>query len=221
MKRIYILCEGQAEERFVTDVLAPAFYEKEIFLTPVVIVTKRTVNKKYKGGISTYGKIRSELIALCGQHKNELVTTMIDYYMLPEDTPGYNNSEKELYDKIAFIEKEINRDIAEQSGRTNLICYLSVHEYEALLFSDVNKFKKIINTDDSTSVLDHLNQISAEFENPEHINTSVETAPSKRILQLLPRYAKVADGTILAKEIGVDSMRRHCPHFNQWLEMLG
>ena len=40
-KRALILVEGQTEERFVKDVLGPAFWEKGLFFTATILATKR------------------------------------------------------------------------------------------------------------------------------------------------------------------------------------
>ena len=50
--RLYILCEGQTEDRFVKEILAPHLLRLNIFATPIICETKRTVGKKYKGGVS-------------------------------------------------------------------------------------------------------------------------------------------------------------------------
>jgi hypothetical protein len=42
VKRVLILVEGQTEERFVKDVLAPAFVELQMFLSPTILVTKQS-----------------------------------------------------------------------------------------------------------------------------------------------------------------------------------
>ncbi|MEN6576184.1 MAG: DUF4276 family protein [Phycisphaerales bacterium] len=63
-------------------------------------------------------------------------------------------------------------------------------------------------------------RIREQFPSPEEINDSRQTAPSKRILELKPRYAKVTDGIPISKKIGLDVMRAQCPHFNDWLRKL-
>jgi len=212
MKVVYILCEGPTEERFITDVLKPLFKEKQVYLTPIVIMTKQTASKKYKGGISNYEKIKEQLRILC-RNKNALITTMIDYYGLPKDTPGMEYKGRDLYDRVQHIEQSIANDI----GADNLICYLSVHEYEALLFSNVDAFNLI----SSVGTCHKLQAMREKYDTPEHINNSTETAPSKRILKVIPEYAKVTDGTSLAKEIGVHTMKEQCPHFREWINELG
>ena len=50
-KRVLILVEGQTEERFVKDVLGPAFWAKELFFHPTLLVTKRVKDgPNFKGG---------------------------------------------------------------------------------------------------------------------------------------------------------------------------
>ena len=48
----------------------------------------------------------------------------------------------------------------------------------------------------------------------------VDTAPSKRILAIIPGYQKPLTGTLAALEIGLAAMRVECPHFDEWLELL-
>ena len=52
-KRVLILVEGQTEERFVKDVLGPAFWDKELFFHPTILVTKRVKDgPNFKGGVT-------------------------------------------------------------------------------------------------------------------------------------------------------------------------
>jgi hypothetical protein len=56
--------------------------------------------------------------------------------------------------------------------------------------------------------------------NPELINESPQTAPSKRILKICDSYDKVDDGILILKEIGLNKLRSECTHFNEWLTKL-
>ncbi|MCU0546274.1 MAG: DUF4276 family protein [Oscillatoriaceae cyanobacterium Prado104] len=58
------------------------------------------------------------------------------------------------------------------------------------------------------------------YESPELINQGKTTAPSKRIIQAIPRYSKISDGLTIVKSIGLDNIRSKCPHFNQWINTL-
>ena len=63
-------------------------------------------------------------------------------------------------------------------------------------------------------------EIIAQYPNPEDINSRPEKAPSKRIIEIKSDYDKVAEGNLLAMEIGIEEMLNHCPRFKQWIERL-
>ena len=62
--------------------------------------------------------------------------------------------------------------------------------------------------------------IRSQFANPEDINDHSQTAPSKRIVKVIPRYRKVVDGPPLAAKIGLTAIRAECPQFGVWLTRL-
>ncbi|WP_428261636.1 DUF4276 family protein [Haliangium sp.] len=55
---------------------------------------------------------------------------------------------------------------------------------------------------------------------PEHIDEGAETAPSKRLLKLFPGYDKPSFGSLVSQQIGLEAIRRECPHFSQWVARL-
>ena len=59
-----------------------------------------------------------------------------------------------------------------------------------------------------------------EYLNPEDINSQLEKAPSKRILKIKSNYEKVAEGNLLAMEVGISERLKRCPRFNAWIEQL-
>ena len=59
-----------------------------------------------------------------------------------------------------------------------------------------------------------LEAVVAAFEMLEDINNGVATAPSERLMKLIPTYDKILDGGSLAKYVGIATMRRRCPGFN-------
>ena len=82
MKTIYIYCEGPTEESFINAVLYPYFLGMGIYVCPIVCETRRDANRKYRGGVSRYAKVKNELMILCKSHPHEYVTTMFDYYAM-------------------------------------------------------------------------------------------------------------------------------------------
>lgn len=208
MRRVYILCEGQTEEAFVNEVLYDWFMEQDVFVTPIICTTKRTKTQKFTGGVSDYGKLRKELTSLCRMHRHELVTTMFDYYAMPSDTPGLTCTVTDPAQRALEAEAAVNADI----GERNLAFNYLMHEFEALLFSRPEAFVSLAGETIAAAVA----QIRSAYPTPEHINHSTKTAPSKRLLQLMPRYRKIFDGLDIAKSIGMATMRAECPHFRDW-----
>ena len=212
MKNVYIYCEGPTEETFINEVLYPYFFNIGIVVTPIICATKRTRLKKYKGGVSDYNKIKNELTILCKSHSNEFVTTMFDYYAMPSNTPGIDNQDPDIIKRIEAIEATVDSDI----GMRNCSFHFMLHQFEGILFSNPASFNII--ADESTA--DKVQAIRDSFPTPEHINNSPETAPSKRLEQLIPGYAKVRNGTILSKDMGLDTIIRECPHFRDWIKQI-
>lgn len=203
MKRVIVYCEGPTEETFVNRILAPVFYSDSIYLSASSC-----------NGVSKYSIIRRDLNALCKNDRSAMITTMLDYYALPSETPGMQwNGSTDIYEKVEYVESLIKEDI----GVDNLMPNLMLHEFEALLFSKPECFSYC---GLSRSVIHQLSEIRAGAETPEHIDDGPDTAPSKRILSLYPGYSKVLDGYNIAKDIGVEVMRQQCHHFNRWLEKI-
>jgi len=206
------LCEGQTEDRFVKEILAPHLLPCGIYATSIICETKRAAGKKYKGGVSKYSKIKAELEILCKGDPSAFVTTMIDYYKLPSDTPGKETT-GDAFKIASEIETAVKVNIG---GQRNLFVSLIVHEFEGLLFSDVSAFNGEAKADDKALL--ELARIKSSFSTPEHINDSEMTTPSKRIKKILPEYSKTLNGIPIAKRIGIDKIAQECQHFKAWLE---
>ena len=69
-------------------------------------------------------------------------------------------------------------------------------------------------------VAKQIQGIIDSFENPEEINSGRDTAPSKRLIRIIPEYDKVLYGNILALEIGLQCILDKCPRFKAWIELL-
>ena len=212
MKNVYIYCEGPTEESFINEVLYPYFFNVGIIVRPIICETKRTATTKFKGGVSDYGKIRRELTMLCKSHKHEFVTTMFDYYAMPDNTPNINCQDFDIWNRMKKIEAAINDDV----GEPNCLFHFMLHEFEAILFSNPTSFNII--ADDT--IVEQIQGIKDSFITPEHINSSPETAPSKRLENLIPNYAKIKNGTLLSKDMGIDIIMEQCPHFREWVDLI-
>lgn len=202
MTRIIIYCEGPTEETFINQLLVPYMAQKSVF-----------ISASSCDGVSKYALIRRDVTNLCREDRNRYVTTMLDYYGLPSDTPGMSDrAGVDFYSDAETVEKSVEEDIDERNFHMNLM----IHEFESLLFSDPAKFSYSMNK----AAVAELMKVTEKYPTPEAINNSPETAPSKRILKASPDYSKIIDGYNIAKNIGLDKMREKCRHFNKWLEWM-
>lgn len=212
MSRVYILVEGQTEEAFLKEVMVAAYAAKGIYLTPIIVSTSRG----YKGGLSSYAKVKRQIDKLCKQDAGAVVTTLFDFYALPQDFPGQDSvaalGHASGLEKVLHLEHHLA--LAIECG--NFIPNLVLHEFEALLLTDINAFAEWTDND---AVLTPLRQVRLASE-PEDINDSVLTAPSKRIMAAMTGYQKTVHGPLIASTIGLDAMRAACPHFDSWLAKL-
>lgn len=210
MSRLYILVEGQTEEAFVRELLVPHYARTGRFLTPIVVST----SPGYKGGVVSYAKVKPQIVRLCKQDPDAYVTTMFDLYALPADFPGKAAPAYCVaatgHQKAQVLEAQLAQDVVQHNFLPNLM----VHEYEALLFTRPDMFAQW--TDDAF-VANALLQAVVSAGSPEDINDSPHTAPSKRILAVMPGYQKTFHGPLIACDIGLDAIRQACPHFHAWL----
>lgn len=213
MTRMYLLVEGQTEEAFVRELLTPQFARMGAYLTPIIVST----SPGFRGGVVSYAKIKPQIVRLCRQDAGAWVSTLFDLYALPGDFPGKAAASYPAHgtgrQKALYLEKQWAHDVNEVNFMPNLL----VHEFEALLFVQPEKFGEW--TDDA-DVVHGLGAVAQAHPSPEDINDTPQTAPSKRILAAMPGYQKTFHGPLIACEIGLDAMRQTCPHFNAWLQRI-
>lgn len=210
MSRLYVLVEGQTEEAFVRELLQPHYARQGRFLIPIIVST----SPGHKGGVVSYAKVKPQILRLCQQDPGARVTTLFDLYALPGDFPGKTlplyPAKASGHQKALFLEAQLTADI----NQPNFLANLMVHEYEALLYTQPSMFAQW--TDDA-DVVSALSAAVANAGAPEDVNDSPHTAPSKRILAVMPGYQKTFHGPLIACDIGLDAMRQACPHFHAWL----
>jgi len=216
MIRLNITAEGFSEERFVTDMLRPHLLDFGIYTEVRKVLTNRKLRKR--GGIVGYQKFKNDVSEWFHECPDVYHTTLIDLYGLKNDFPGHKTTQHlQPYDRI----KEMERLLKEDLGFYKFIPYIQLHEYEALLYADTAEMEKwlgLYNRIDE-HCFTHI-RASAPDNNPELINESPATAPSKRILAFCDAYDKVNDGILILKEIGLKKLREECVHFNDWLTQL-
>jgi hypothetical protein len=221
MSRVLALVEGQTEQTFVREVLAPDLGRLGVFLSASLIGKPR-----HKGGVRPWASARADILTALKQDQHRYCTTMFDYYGLPTDWPGRRTALPRPYrEAVSTIERAVHEEICGELGdsfdQSRFVPYIQTHEFEALLFAEPQILADVAQC---PSLSDHFEEIVAECGEPEAIDDHPETAPSKRILGVAPSYQKVLHGTIAAKQIGLAKMKQACPHFGEWvgrLEALG
>jgi Domain of unknown function (DUF4276) len=213
-RKVYILVEGQTEESFVKYTLLPGM-PQNLCLQPVIVATKR-VNSggKFKGGVPSYRKVRNEVMLLLNDSSAKMVTTMLDFYGLPTTFPGRANPQgSDAHARVQFVEQSWDSDISSQRFKA----YLSLHEFEALLFS---KPDEIAESFTKPSLLPALQNIRNNFKTPEEIDDNSATAPSACLERLYSSYNKPYFGRLIASRIGLEAMLKSCRHFARWVSFL-
>ncbi|HYU36000.1 MAG TPA: DUF4276 family protein [Thermoanaerobaculia bacterium] len=222
MPRLYLFAEGQTELTFADKVLKPHLAHQGVYLQPPVLIAHaRKRGKVHRGGGRRYAPMKNDIVRFLAQEKGADVffTTMIDLYSIAADTPGIAAAEtlRHLPDKrVEALEQAFAEDIQDR----RFVPYIQLHEYEAYLFSDPTCFAYFYERHEKQIAA--LQAITDQYSTPELIDDGQQSAPSKRIAAVIPDYedAKAAVGPQVAELIGLDVIRRKCPHFAAWLSRL-
>jgi len=223
MTRINLVVEGPTEEQFINQVLSPYFAKRGIYMVTHCVVTSSRHGTK--GGVSTFQKIQNDVLNWLQQDTTAWVSTMFDLYGLPITFPGYAQAHRltNPYDQVHHLERDwLTLTQRNKGGRVHFIPYIQLHEFEALLFSAVEPLVEGLTFyKEAPQLATTIQNILAQFNNnPELINNSLQTAPSKRLESMCSSYRKKLNGLLIAQDIGIETMRTRCLHFNHWLEQL-
>jgi hypothetical protein len=134
--RLHMVVEGQTEETFVRDTLAPMLGERSVFADVHRVTTGRKGPRTYRGGFLKYEHLRRDLTLWMKQDQrfDSWFTTMVDLYRLPVDVPSYEES-RSISDpvrRVQFLEGALKSNLSHPRFEP----YIQLHEFEALLFSD-------------------------------------------------------------------------------------
>lgn len=227
--KVYCLVEGFSEANFVEVILAPHLADKGIDLYAPMVKTRRDrkAGKVYKGGGDTMHHYYNDLNRLNQQFKGARTvwfTTMLDVYALPGDFPdrAHGLTQTNPATKVATLEAAFTKEMRAR-GITNFFPYLALHEFETLLFADLDALGTLFL--DKEAEIDQLKQNVADISCIEAINHTPDGAPSKRIARYISGYEdyKASDqsGAVnILEVIGLDKLRNASPHFDQWLKQL-
>ena len=225
MARLLIHVEGETEEMFVNEVLAPHLYGAGWEVVAARIVGNARLRER-RGGIKPWSVVRDDIMRHLKEDSGCYATTMVDFYALPQSAgktwPGRAEAaELPTAQKASHVEAQLSADVQRAMGpgflAARFIPFVIMHEFEALLFSDCGAFSRGVGRPE---LHEAMQAIRDGFATPEEINDSPLTAPSKRVEALMPAYQKPFLGTLAALEVGLTRMREECPHFGAWLHRL-
>ena len=222
MIRLHAIVEGRTEERFIKEVLTSHLANYQIYTNVCRVETSRSKHRDdviHKGGMTTYKHLKHDikLRIASDNHPECRYTMMIDFYQIPDDFPCYEkmNSNITKYDQVKMLEDALTKDI----GDSRFIPYIQLHEFESLLFVNPEQLNCLYF--DRENEIQKLVEMSRIQPNPELINNGLSTAPSKRIISLIPEYQdNKPDGAWIASKIGLNELKAKCLHFRKWVETL-
>ncbi len=118
MKRVCIVCEGQTEETFVRDVLAPAFYELGLNLIAEMVET----SPGHKGGALKYDRVKRHLRNTLRQKSAPVVTTLFDLYRLDTGFPGFDaaQAQPDLSRRLNVLKQALHADVLAHVEKSQL-----------------------------------------------------------------------------------------------------
>lgn len=220
MTRIVVICEGQTEETFVRDVLAPHFSESGLYLNAQTIET----SPGHRGGALNYDRVKNQLRNTLRQKTAPVVTTFFDLYRLDKRFPGFDTAmaKSSMEAKVEALNAALAADIVTlaECDPARFLPHIQPYEFEALLFSDVETLTSVERSWARNTV--ELSTIRQQADTPEHINDQPNTKPAAHLERLLksPRFSKVDHGPIAAARMGLPCLERECLHFAAWLRRL-
>jgi uncharacterized protein DUF4276 len=220
MARLLIHVEGHTEKEFVDQILRDHLVAKGYHSVSARFVG----NARQRGGIRNWPAARKGILNHLREDPGCIVATMVDYYALPQrETDGWPGraraaTRQNASDKGRCVQEAMKADLAgEFTGPSRFVPFILMHEFEGLLFSDCERLSEAIGNPDLEAA---FRRIRDQFPTPEDIDDAPRTAPSKRILDLAPRYQKPLLGVRALQATGLAAVRAACPHFDAWLRAL-
>jgi hypothetical protein len=212
MITVGVLCEGQTEENMVKEFLEPELLDAGICLVPTILETRKAAaGPSGKGGTSRWSKIEKDVRRLLKSTHWAAVTTLLDFYGLPADSPGMADRPAGPGRRSA---EYVEQCLAAHIAHPRFIPHVVLHETETWVFAAAEQLGEWFG---DQSLAGELKRQADKAGGPEEVNQGPDTAPSKRILRLCPAYNKTQDGPAAVADLGLPGLRAACPHFDAWI----
>jgi hypothetical protein len=223
--RVCVFVEGSSEEQFFDAVIKPYVMD----VNPrIELMWSMSVGGVGKLESQKYTKLRRIIEPQICTDNSAIYTTMFDYYAFPKDSipnftfTHYPNSynmvvEREMAFRSAILSES---KLASFRDRIEFHPHLMFHEYETLMYCNLDQL--VLLRDSTDAKIRKLKSDTMGFENIEFINDSPQTAPSKRIIEVIPSYEfqKTSNALSVMKAIGLEDMLDKCQHFKRWIDWM-
>ena len=221
MNEIVAIVEGETEQTFVRDQIAA-----HLACLGITIWAVLPGRNRRRGGVKKWEVAKQDILRTLRERR--FCTTMFDYYAMPTDWPGREESANLPWEQRAdhvesLVLAEVTAAMGDRFDPRFFIPYVQLHEFEALAFADVEKLASVVaplGYQDVDRLSVQFQRIVDEAGHPEAINDSYETCPSRRITNIERAYRKRVHGPIVTSRIGLDVLRSECQHFASWLDRL-
>jgi len=216
LTEIVALVEGSTEKIFIAEILVPYLAARGVFMRPIIIS-----KPGQKGGDVKFDRVKNDIELHLKQRSDTYLTLFVDYYGINKDWPGLEEAKKQTTPKRKAerinraTKARVNELYRDRDSERRFIPYVSMHEFEALLFSEPQKLAEQLNVSKSK-----IDRILSDCGEPENIDDSPQKAPSKRLEDLSDRFKKTSTGITIAKAIGLTKIRERCPIFTNWLRFV-
>lgn len=213
---VIAIVEGRTEQIFIEQILQPYLSQKKVYISATQISKSGE-----KGGDVKFIRAQRDIGNHLKQRSDNYVCTFFDYYGLKE-WPGLDKIPRfATPEDIAQIindatKQKIAKLFPEIETQKRFIPFLAIHEFETFLFSDSHILAKKLDIKVS-----EVEKVIEQYDKLEAINDGPDTSPSKRLEKWSHgTFKKTITGITIAKDIGVEVMRKKCPLFHAWLNKL-
>ena len=148
----------------------------------------------------------------CKIHNNVWLICITRGFSIIQRIKKHNKS----LSKSAIFRKCFKKD---DINDLRFVPYIQLHEFETLVLANPKNIA--LEYFDNDNAIQTLQAVLDEHKgNPELINENPASAPSKRIIEVIPDYDKVNVGASIAGINGIDFLKNSCRHFKSWIDIL-
>ena len=215
MTRLFVVVEGQSEERFVRETLRP--HVSHLDPVAILVETGRTQGGPPARGGGDWSKWLADIRrSLPAGSRDRVVTTMFDLYGLPKNFPnvGMRSGYADTSQFADALERSMSAAVADARFVPNLI----VHEFEALVLAALPELELLLPPSQRTRLAPLRRAV--KHAGPEDINSGDTTHPSQRLADADISYSKLTHGVPAVHALGVNKLKVACPRFGAWIAKL-